>query len=75
MDYTQRLEKRLAKFEALADAVQRASIRDHNVYNEIPDEEWLAIDRDDTAAILAALAEIDRWKPWGTVMERRLGNV
>jgi hypothetical protein len=71
----ERLRLRLAKLEALADTVQRAAIRDHNVYGEIPDEDWLAIDRDDVGRIVAVLAEIDRWRPWSTTLERRLGDV
>lgn len=73
--HVERLERRLAKLEVLAEAVQRAAIRDHNVYGEIPDEDWLAIDRADIARILGALAAIDRWNPWATALERRLGNV
>lgn len=70
-----RLERRVAKLEALAEAVQEAEIRDYTVYDEVPGEEWVAIDRDDVARVLAALAEIDRWNPWATVLERRLGDV
>jgi hypothetical protein len=70
-----RLRSRVATLEAVVDAVQKAAIRDHNIYSEIPDEDWLAIDRDGVTRILSALAAVDRWRPWTTVLERRLGDV
>lgn len=68
------LEKRLLKFEALAEAAQYAFVWDHTVYDVIPDDQWLAIDRDDCERLLQALAALDRWRPWYTVLESRLSG-
>lgn len=69
------LQSRVAKLEAVAAAVRNATIRDHNVYGEIPDDDWLAIDRGHVARLFGVMAEVDSWRPWGTVLERRLGDV
>ena len=74
-EHVERLERTVARLEALAGVVAHASIRDHAVYEEVPDDSWLGIDRDDVALIFSALAEVDRWKPWRTPFERRLGDV
>jgi hypothetical protein len=71
----ERLQSRVAKLEAVAAAVRNATIRDHNVYGEIPDDDWLAIDRGHVARLFGVMAEVDSWRPWGTVLERRLGDV
>jgi len=68
------LEKRLLKFEALAEATQHALIWDHAVYEVTLDDQWLAIDRDDCERLLQALAALDRWRPWYTVLESRLSG-
>lgn len=70
-----RLQSRVEKLEAVVAAVRGSTIRDHNVYGEIPDEDWLAIDRAHVTRLFAAVAEVDSWRPWGTVLERRLGDV
>lgn len=73
--HVDRLERTVARLEALAGVVAHATIRDHAIYEEVADESWLGIDRDDVALIFSALAEVDRWKPWRTPFERRLGDV
>jgi hypothetical protein len=71
----ERLQSRVAKLEAVVAAVRNATIRDHNVYGEIPDDDWLVIDRGHVARLFGVMAEVDSWRPWGTVLERRLGDV
>lgn len=74
-EQVERLERRLLKFETLAEAAQQAFIWDHTVYKEVPDDQWLAIDRADCERLLRALAELDRWRPWKTVLlESRLSG-
>jgi hypothetical protein len=73
-EYIAQLEGRLQKYEALAEAVQRSFIWDHTVYEVIPDDQWLSIDRDDCERLLQALAALDRWRPWSTMLENRLSE-
>lgn len=70
----QQLRQRLDRLQALVEVVRQASVWDHLVYDAIPDEQWLAIDRDDYERILAVLAGVDSWDPWGQPLERRLGD-
>lgn len=70
----EQLEKRLVKYEALAEAAQQAFIWDHTVYDETLDDQWLAIDRADCERLLQSLAALDRWRPWKTTLESRLSE-
>jgi len=73
-EQVERLEERLRRFEALADAAQQAFIWDHTVYDASPDDQWLSIDRADCQRLLQALAALDRWRPWNTCLESRLSE-
>jgi hypothetical protein len=66
-----RLERALAHYERIAVAVQTARFWDFSVYESIPDDEWVAIDREDCDRLLHALGFADRWRPWKTILERR----
>ncbi len=64
------LERHLAA-TAPRRAVRHASIWDFSVYEVVPDPGWVALDRDAAVELLRGLAEIDHWRPWTTVLERR----
>jgi hypothetical protein len=66
-----RLERALVHYERIAAAVQRARFWDYSVYESVPDDEWVAIDREDCDRLLHALGFADRWRPWKTILERR----
>lgn len=66
-----RLERALAHYERIAAAVQAARFWDYSVYESVPDDEWVAIDREDCDRLLHALGFADRWRPWKTILERR----
>lgn len=70
-----RLERSIARYESLAEAAQRARIWDYAVYEQVPNDEWLAIDREDCERMVRALGQTDRWRPWRVLLERRLGPV
>jgi hypothetical protein len=69
------LRDRIERFEDLADAVRQATVWDYSVYEEVPDDRWLAIDRDHYERMVDALASVDSWHPWSQPLERRLGDV
>jgi hypothetical protein len=69
------LQDRVDKLEQLADTVRQSTVWDYSVYDDVPDERWLAIDRDHYDQIIQALAAVDSWRPWERPLERRLGDV
>lgn len=74
-DRLTQLRQRLDRLQTLAEVVRQASVWDHVVYDETPDDQWLAIDREDYSLILDTLATVDAWDPWGQPLERRLGDL
>lgn len=66
-----RLERELASVAPLVDQVKTLAFWDFTPYEAGPDDSWVAVDRDKAAALLAALARIDHWNPWGTAIEPR----
>lgn len=74
-DRLAQLRQRLDRLQTLAEVVRQASVWDHMVYDETPDGQWLAMDREDYGLILDALASVDSWDPWGQPLERRLGDL
>lgn len=66
-----RLQRALVHYERLAAAVQAARFWDYSVYESVPDDEWVAIDREDCERLVHALGFADRWRPWKTILERR----
>lgn len=66
------LKKELSKYEHLASAVIKAEFWDYSVYEEQPDDSWVAIDRKDYDRILQSIHFIDQVKPWKSSMEKRL---
>jgi hypothetical protein len=69
------LQERVDKLERLAEEVRRSTVWDYSVYDDVPDERWLAIDRDHYEQIIDALAAVDSWRPWERPFERRLGDI
>jgi hypothetical protein len=66
-----RLERQLASTAALIDQAKHLSFWDFTPYEICPDETWVAVDRAKATALMAALAEMDHWNPWGTAIEPR----
>ena len=67
-----RAERGLRGLNELTEAVRRTQMWDFAVYDEIPDDEWLAVDRERYEDIIHLTTQFDRWNPWRTVIERRL---
>jgi hypothetical protein len=62
----------LQKYQELAEAVRSARVLDFSIYGETPDPRYLAIDRDDYERIMRHLSMLDLWKPWDSVIQRRI---
>lgn len=69
------LSDAVERFQHLAETVREATVWDYTVYDDVPDERWLAIDRDHYEKVVDALAGVDSWEPWNRSLERRLGDV
>lgn len=72
MDEIKILKAELSKYQKLASVVTDAEVWDYFVYDEIPDENWLAIDRKDYDLMLQYVHQLDQYKPWKSSMEKRL---
>lgn len=66
-----RLERELSEATPLIEQAKHLSVWDFVPYEVTPDDSWVAVDRDTMAALMAALARIDHWNPWGTDIEPR----
>lgn len=66
-----RLQRQLAGTAPLVEHVRRLTFWDFTPYEISPDDTWVAVDRGKAAALMAALAHIDHWNPWGTTIEPR----
>ncbi len=69
------LRERVDRLQELAEVAQQLHVWDHRVYDQTPDDQWLAIDRDDHSRLVDALARVDSWEPWAQPLERRLGDL
>jgi hypothetical protein len=58
------LRRELARLRPVAAAVLAAEAWDHEVYGQVPEPGWLLIDRDSWARMMAAIDEVDAWRPW-----------
>ena len=72
LDEIDRLKAELNKYQKLASVVIDAEVWDYSVYEEIPNENWIAIDRKDYDLILQYVHQLDQCKPWKSSMEKRL---
>lgn len=64
-----RQQRRLDSLDGLAAQVRRTHFWDHSVYDVVPDETFVAVDRAEATELLGALAEVDHWRPWHTTLE------
>lgn len=67
-----RLEKKLKRYEDLAEFVRAATVIDRSIYTGEDDGEWLSIGRDDYSRIMEALSKMDLWKPWQHTLQSRI---
>jgi len=67
-----RLKEELSQYEQLTSVVLEAEVWDYSVYEEIPDDNWLAIDRSAYEQIMQHIHGLVRIKPWKSSMEKRL---
>ena len=58
------LRRELARLQTLAGEVVAAETWDPEVYGSAPRGGWLLIDRDSWARLMAAVDELDAWRPW-----------
>lgn len=70
-EQVRRLRRRVADYEELARTIERAETWDYTLYDQLPDDRWVAIDRRDLWAVLQRLASVDRWAPWRGRLEAR----
>ena len=66
------LKQSLQKYQELAEAVRSARVLDFSIYGQMPDSRYLAIDRDDYERIMQHLSMLDLWRPWDSVIQRRI---
>ncbi len=66
-----RLRRQLASVTPLVEQAKHLAFWDFTPYEVSPDDTWVAVDREKAAALMAALARIDHWNPWGTTIEPR----
>jgi small-conductance mechanosensitive channel len=67
-----RLQKKLKRYEDLAESLRAATVIDRSIYTGEEDGEWLSIGRDDYARIMEALSKMDLWKPWQHTLQSRI---
>ncbi|VEF46595.1 Uncharacterised protein [Bacillus freudenreichii] len=67
-------EKLIEKYRSLAKVVQEAEIWDYSIYDEVPDDTWVALDQTGYEKMKQALSELDELQPWKTSIEKRLGG-
>ena len=58
------LRRELVRLQTLAGEVVAAETWDPEVYGSAPQGGWLLIDRDSWARLMAAVDELDAWRPW-----------
>jgi uncharacterized membrane protein YfhO len=68
------LQKKLKRYETLAETVRAATVMDRSIYTGEGNSEWLSIDRDDYARIMEELSQIDLWKPWQHTIQSRIAK-
>lgn len=68
----EQLKATMAKYRRLAKVVQEADFWDFSLYETVPDDTWVAIDRRDYQKILAMLGQLDETRPWESTIEKRL---
>ncbi|MBD0322397.1 MAG: hypothetical protein ICV72_03305 [Aldersonia sp.] len=66
-----RLERAVASTSELIERVEHLGLWDYAPYELVPDDTWVAVDRDEAAALMSALARVDHWNPWERAIEPR----
>ncbi|MCW0213125.1 MAG: hypothetical protein OJJ54_07185 [Pseudonocardia sp.] len=66
-----RLERQLSSAAPLIRQARTLSFWDFTPYEVTPDDTWVAVDRVQAMSLMAALAGIDHWDPWGSSIEPR----
>lgn len=69
------LEKTNKKYKQLAKVVHQAETWEFGIYDDIPDDSWIAINLEDYEKIMDSLSELDELEPWKTTIEKRIGRV
>ncbi|MHB1468501.1 MAG: hypothetical protein ACYCU0_13535 [Solirubrobacteraceae bacterium] len=67
----ERLRARVRSLEAVVTELRQATIWDFSVYEQLPSDGWVAIDRDAVDGLLLAAAAVDDWRPWRSSIEGR----
>lgn len=68
----QRMQKNIQIYEELAEKIRTATVVDRSIYSSEEDPEWLSINREDYAQIMAILTKLDLWKPWNQTIQPRI---
>jgi hypothetical protein len=66
-----RLEREVTSMQPLVGKARALTPWDFTPYGVPPGADWVAVDRAQIEALLAALAEVDHWTPWRTRLEPR----
>lgn len=66
-----RLHAHVQRLEAVIGELRQAAIWDFTIYEQLPDPSWVAIDREAVDRMLLAASEVDDWRPWQSIIERR----
>jgi hypothetical protein len=67
----ERLRARVRSLEAVVAELREATIWDFSVYEQLPSDSWVAIDREAVDGLLLAAAAVDDWRPWRSPIEGR----
>ncbi|WP_240374122.1 hypothetical protein [Bacillus piscicola] len=65
-------EKLIEKYKHLTACIYESETWDYSIYDEIPDDTWIALDKKDHEKIMKSLSELDEIRPWKSPIERRL---
>lgn len=70
----ERQKQLIKKYKNLAKAVHEAETWEFTIYDELPDDHWIAISKQSYEEMMKALSELDELQPWKTTIEKRLGR-
>lgn len=68
-------EKLIKKYKQLAKMVQEAETWEFHIYDQIPDDTWIALDQEDYEEMMKVLSQLDEMQPWKKTLEKRKGRV
>ena len=64
----------IKKYKHLAKVVHEAETWEFGIYDEFPDDNWIALSQKSYEEIMHALSELDELQPWKSTIEKRLGR-